>query len=158
MNTSWSYNVRSRDPRNYYDIEKSIYHYMESRMLEADVAILFSIGKVMASCELLMENFDFIKDEKFSSSSEGLAEVVSSEGSINREGVELPFVLVMFKLHGKFADATEQRLIKLEHGFTQWCTEGGGGFQTSPTPKKKIPKALQNRAKLNPIVKTVKNY
>ena len=36
----------------------------------------------------------------------------------------------------------------------QWRTEGGLGVQT-PTPK--IPKALQTRAKLNPIVKTVKN-
>ena len=32
--------------------------------------------------------------------------------------------------------------------------EGGGGGQTLPPPK--IPKALQHRAKLNPIVKTVK--
>ena len=37
----------------------------------------------------------------------------------------------------------------------QWRTEGGGGSNTPPTPE--IPKALQNRAKLNPIVKTVKN-
>ena len=36
----------------------------------------------------------------------------------------------------------------------QWRTEGGLGVQ-SPPPE--IPKALQNRAKLNPIVKTVKN-
>jgi len=36
----------------------------------------------------------------------------------------------------------------------QWRTEGGlGGL----TPPPEIPKALQNRAKLNPIVKTVKN-
>jgi len=38
--------------------------------------------------------------------------------------------------------------------FLQWRTEGGGrvwGF------KPEIPKALQNRAKLNPIVKNVKN-
>jgi len=37
----------------------------------------------------------------------------------------------------------------------QWCTEGGGfgGFK----PPSEIPKALQNRAKLNSIVKTVKN-
>jgi len=35
----------------------------------------------------------------------------------------------------------------------QWHTEGGG--VQPPTPE--IPKALQNRAKLNPIVKTVKN-
>ena len=36
----------------------------------------------------------------------------------------------------------------------QWRTEGGGlGGQTPP----EIPKTLQNRAKLNPIVKTVKN-
>jgi len=34
----------------------------------------------------------------------------------------------------------------------QWCTEGGGDL-----PHPEIPKALQNRAKLNPIVKTVKN-
>ena len=32
----------------------------------------------------------------------------------------------------------------------------GGGVQMS-SPPKKIPKALQNRAKLNPIVKTAKN-
>ena len=31
----------------------------------------------------------------------------------------------------------------------------GGGSNTPPPPE--IPKALQNRAKLNPIVKTVKN-
>ena len=33
---------------------------------------------------------------------------------------------------------------------------GGGGVQTPPPPE--IPKALQNRAKHNPIVKTVKNW
>ena len=34
----------------------------------------------------------------------------------------------------------------------------GGGFGVfKPPPPKKIPKALQNRAKLNLIVKTVKN-
>jgi len=33
----------------------------------------------------------------------------------------------------------------------QWRTEGGS------TPLPEIPKALQTRAKLNPIVKTVKN-
>ena len=40
----------------------------------------------------------------------------------------------------------------------QWRTLGGGCvfvFKTPPTPE--IPKALQNRAKLNQIVKTVKN-
>ena len=35
----------------------------------------------------------------------------------------------------------------------QWRTEGGFGFQPPP----EIPKALQNHAKLNPIMKTVKN-
>ena len=35
----------------------------------------------------------------------------------------------------------------------QWRTEGGLGGSNQP----EIPKALQNRAKLNPIVKTVKN-
>ena len=33
---------------------------------------------------------------------------------------------------------------------------GGGGWGVQ-TPPPEIPKALQNRAKLNPIVKTVKN-
>ena len=37
----------------------------------------------------------------------------------------------------------------------QWRTERGGGGLNSPHPK--IPKALQNRAKLNQTVKTVKN-
>jgi len=36
----------------------------------------------------------------------------------------------------------------------QWRTEGGGFGGLNPRPE--IPKALQNRAKLNPIVKTVK--
>ena len=35
-----------------------------------------------------------------------------------------------------------------------WRTEGGLGGSDYPPPE--IPKALQNRAKLNPIVKTVK--
>jgi len=33
----------------------------------------------------------------------------------------------------------------------------GGGLGVQPSPSPEIPKALQNRAKLNPIVKTVKN-
>jgi len=38
--------------------------------------------------------------------------------------------------------------------YVQWRTEVGfGGVQTPP----EVPKALQNRAKINPIVKTVKN-
>ena len=37
----------------------------------------------------------------------------------------------------------------------QWRTEGVG---VQPPPPPEIPKALQNRAKLNPIVKTVKNW
>jgi len=37
----------------------------------------------------------------------------------------------------------------------QWRTEGG--FWGLQPPHPEIPKALQNRAKLNPIVKTVKN-
>ena len=39
-------------------------------------------------------------------------------------------------------------------GSTQWRTEGGLGG-SNPPPK--FMKALQNRAKLNPIVKSVKN-
>ena len=42
----------------------------------------------------------------------------------------------------------------LQVGVIHWHTEGGLGVQTPPP---EIPKALQNRAKLNPIVKTVKN-
>jgi len=43
------------------------------------------------------------------------------------------------------------------------CSSGvprgfGGGVRTQPPPSPEIPKALQNRAKLNPTVKTVKNY
>ena len=38
----------------------------------------------------------------------------------------------------------------------QWRTEGGGGL-VGFKPPPEIPKALQNRAKLNPVVKTVKN-
>jgi len=39
--------------------------------------------------------------------------------------------------------------------YIQWHTEGGlGGFKPPPP---EIPKAFQNRAKLNPIVKTAKN-
>jgi len=40
-------------------------------------------------------------------------------------------------------------------GYMQWRTEGGLGVQHPPPTE--ITKALQNRAKLNPIVKTVKN-
>ena len=40
-------------------------------------------------------------------------------------------------------------------GSVQQCTERRGGSNPSPP---EIPKALQNRVKLNPIVKTVKNY
>ena len=36
----------------------------------------------------------------------------------------------------------------------QWRTEGGGGLGVPPPPE--IPKALQNRAKFNLIVKTLK--
>ena len=39
----------------------------------------------------------------------------------------------------------------------RWRTEGGGGGWDGQTPPPEIPKALQNPAKLNPIVKTVKN-
>ena len=42
------------------------------------------------------------------------------------------------------------------HYHHQWRTKGGWGLK--PLPPAEIPKALQNRAKLNPIVKTVKNF
>jgi len=43
-----------------------------------------------------------------------------------------------------------------EDDLVQWRTERGEGLGCSGTPPE-IPKTLQNRAKLNPIVKTVKN-
>ena len=56
-----------------------------------------------------------------------------------------------------YGDSILVKLCKLSTAYArgQWRTEGGvWGVQTTPP---KIPKALQNRAKLNPIVKTVKN-
>ena len=41
--------------------------------------------------------------------------------------------------------------------FTSGVPVGGGGFGVFKTPHPEILKALQNRAKLNPTVKTVKN-
>ena len=41
-------------------------------------------------------------------------------------------------------------------GADQWRTEGGFGEGSKPPPPE-IPKALQNGAKFNPVVKTVKN-
>jgi len=39
----------------------------------------------------------------------------------------------------------------------QWRTDGGWGLEVSNPHPPEIPKALQNRAKLNPSMKTVKN-
>ena len=41
--------------------------------------------------------------------------------------------------------------------YSEWSTEGGGFGRFKPPPPPEIPKALQNRDKHNPIVKTVKN-
>jgi len=46
--------------------------------------------------------------------------------------------------------------LKSTCGPQQWRTEGRGVREFKPHPHE-IPKALQNRAKLNQIVKTVKN-
>jgi len=51
-------------------------------------------------------------------------------------------------------------LVKSQHGVTSACRRGegvGGGGRGVQNPPSEIPKALQNRAKLDPIVKTVKN-
>ena len=48
-------------------------------------------------------------------------------------------------------DNSTEIFTSMEVATTQWHT---GGFNPPPP---QIPKALQNRAKLNPIVKTVKN-
>ena len=42
-------------------------------------------------------------------------------------------------------------------GLLQWRTESGGEGLGGSNPRSEIPKVLQNRSKLNPIVKTVKN-
>jgi len=47
-------------------------------------------------------------------------------------------------------------LLKVKSSGAQWRTEGGGVWVFNPLPPE-IPKALQNGAKINPIVKTVKN-
>jgi len=92
-----------------------------------------------------------------------------------RAGYLKPERLQLFKCHyrcnTKYLDMNSDSLSVLDHEGRhsylgvctapsldlieqQWRTEGGGGFQTPPS---EIPKALQNRAKLNPIVKIVKN-
>ena len=48
------------------------------------------------------------------------------------------------------------KLMEYKRNWTVAYRGGGWGVQLLPPPKK-IPKALQNRAKLNPIVKTAKN-
>ena len=54
----------------------------------------------------------------------------------------------------QFINYTEE----VPHNSTQWRTGWGGGFGVFKHPlPPEIPKALQNRAKLNPIVTTVKN-
>ena len=50
----------------------------------------------------------------------------------------------------QFINDTEE----VPHNSIQWRTKG---VFKPPLPPSEIPKALQNRAKLNPIVKTVKN-
>jgi hypothetical protein len=58
----------------------------------------------------------------------------------------------------EFAAVLLEKLISQECSTldtTQWRTEGGFGVFNPPPPE--ILKALQNRAKLNLIVKTVKN-
>ena len=53
-----------------------------------------------------------------------------------------------------FLQEATLKLQKRSHS-NQWRTEGG--FGVFKRPPSEILKALQNRAKLNPIVKTVKN-
>ena len=52
-------------------------------------------------------------------------------------------------------EISERRKLR-ENAHRQWRTEGGGWFGVFKPPPE-IPKPLQNRVKLNPIVKTVKN-
>ena len=52
-------------------------------------------------------------------------------------------------------ESNEEEEEEEEDSAKQWRTEGGFGVFNPPPPE--IPTAFQNRAKLNPIVKTVKN-
>jgi len=55
----------------------------------------------------------------------------------------------LVEIYGRFGVTTSH-----QRRGSQWRTEGEfGGFN----PPLEIPKALQNRAKINPIVKTLKN-
>ena len=63
-------------------------------------------------------------------------------------------------LAGRTETSVPEILANLKTGynlrdFSGLPTGEGGGLGVTPTPE--IPKALQNRAKLNPIVKTVRN-
>ena len=57
-----------------------------------------------------------------------------------------------FWIHGR--GDFNNRYAGMPNGLKQWRTRGGVWVVQTPPPE--IPKALQNRAKLNPIVKTVK--
>jgi len=52
---------------------------------------------------------------------------------------------------------TPPPLWKISFFFGRGGTGGGGGGGLKPPPPPEIPKALQNRANLTPIVKIVKN-
>ena len=60
-------------------------------------------------------------------------------------------VSVRMKIHVVFWTVETRNLVRGR----QWRTGGGGLAGSTPPPE--IPKALQNRAKLSPIVKPVKN-
>ena len=68
------------------------------------------------------------------------------------------FCVSYIKYNSYFIENTVRLLCK-DHlvDAVQWRTERGGGLGCSNPPPPEVPKVIQNRATLTPIVKTVKN-
>jgi hypothetical protein len=90
----------------------------------------------------------------------GVYQCISEPAQSGKNQISVHWVFSpWFTLHTVFRDVTPWVLIVVNFTeentvsvFKQWRTEGVWGIQTPP----EIPKGLQNRAKLNPILKTVK--
>jgi len=60
-------------------------------------------------------------------------------------------------LRAEHSAASVETSKQYKHSIVHSGVSREGGFGWGSTPPPEIPKALQSRAKLNPIVKTVKN-